>query len=48
MAGHSTATLTLDRYTHVGLHDLDAAVDGLPALPIGNNNEAPKLRATVS
>jgi integrase len=30
---HSTISLTLDRYSHVGLHDTAGALDKLPALP---------------
>jgi hypothetical protein len=44
MARHSTVTLTLDRYTHVALHDLDAAVNSMPALPV--NQDRTTLRAT--
>jgi integrase len=33
LARHSTITLTMDRYAHVGLVDLTAALDMLPALP---------------
>ena len=33
LARHSTITLTLDRYSHVGLRDADAAVGKLPVLP---------------
>jgi site-specific recombinase XerD len=33
LARHSTITLTLDRYTHVGLYDLSASVNSLPAIP---------------
>jgi integrase len=32
LARHHSASLTLDRYTHVGLHDLAGAVDALPEL----------------
>ena len=35
LARHSTPTLTIGRYAHVGLHDLSAALDGLPDTPIG-------------
>jgi len=34
LARHSTITLTVDRYTHVGLADERAAVDQLPALDL--------------
>ena len=33
LARHSTITLTMDRYTHLGIFDLTAALDRLPALP---------------
>src|SRR5436190_14645975 len=33
LARHSTITLTMDRYTHVGLHDTVAALNSLPSLP---------------
>ena len=32
LARHSTVELTLGRYTHANLHDLAAAVDGMPRL----------------
>src|SRR3984957_11478267 len=35
LARHSTITLTMDRYTHLGLLDQTAALDKLPSLPIG-------------
>jgi len=34
LARHSTITLTMDRYTHVGLYDLSASVNSLPAIPL--------------
>src|SRR5262249_18442171 len=34
LARHSTITLTLDRYTHVGLYDLSASVNSLPAIGV--------------
>jgi site-specific recombinase XerD len=34
LARHSTIPLTLDRYTHVGLYDLAASVNSLPAVPV--------------
>jgi integrase len=34
LARHSTITLTMDRYTHVGLCDLVASVNSLPAVPV--------------
>jgi len=33
LARHSTVGLTLDRYTHASLYDLQAAVENLPPLP---------------
>ena len=33
LARHSTVGLTLNRYTHAGLFDLQAAVEKLPPLP---------------
>ncbi len=36
LARHSSITLTMDRYTHLGIVDLQAALDRLPALPTGN------------
>jgi site-specific recombinase XerD len=46
LARHSSITLTLDRYTHVGITDLTAALDRLPELPGGNESERQALRAT--
>jgi len=47
LARHSTITLTLDRYTHVGLYDLSASVNSLPPIPIENDGtEAEVLKAT--
>jgi integrase len=43
LARHSTITLTLDRYTHVGLYDLSASVNSLPAIPV----EVPGAEANV-
>ncbi len=45
LARHSTVTLTLGRYTHVGLHDGAAAVEHLPRL-LPDAPEAHALRAT--
>jgi integrase/recombinase XerD len=39
LARHSTITLTMDRYTHLGVFDQTAALDKLPALP----GTAPRL-----
>lgn len=48
LARHSTVGLTLDRYTHAGLFDLQAAVDKLPPLPTISNApiETQMARAT--
>ena len=48
LARHSTITLTMDRYTHLGIVDLSAALDRLPELPgkEGPHAEANQLRAT--
>lgn len=34
LARHSTITMTMDRYTHLGLLDTSNALDKLPALPV--------------
>jgi hypothetical protein len=36
LARHSTITLTMDRYAHLGLYDQSAALDQLPGLPLTN------------
>ncbi len=47
LARHSTITLTMDRYTHVGLYDLAASVNSLPALPVDvPDADANVLKAT--
>jgi integrase len=47
LARHSTITLTMDRYTHVGLHDSAAAVESLPGIPgAGPASEPAAMRAT--
>ena len=48
LARHSTITLTMDCYTHLGIVDLTSALDVLPALPTlgGPASEAAELRAT--
>ena len=33
LARHSTITLTMDRYTHVGLLDMNAALESIPGIP---------------
>lgn len=40
LARHSKITLTMDTYTHIGLHDQRAALEGLPALPCINKNNS--------
>lgn len=37
LARHSTITLTMDRYTHVGLVDMTTALESIPALPRPDN-----------
>ena len=44
LARHSTVELTLGRYTHAGLFDLQSAVDKLPPLP--SMDDPQTLRAT--
>jgi integrase len=48
LARHSTVELTLGRYTHVNLHDLNAAVEALPPLqqPADIQVEPVSLKAT--
>jgi hypothetical protein len=46
LARHSTITLTMDRYTHLGLVDQTAALDKLPGLPSQNGNEREAMKAT--
>lgn len=48
LARHSTITLTMDRYTHLGIVDLSAALDRLPKLPDNDATAAQpdQLRAT--
>jgi len=41
LARHSTITLTMDRYTHLGLLDQTAALDKLPVLPIPGRRSEP-------
>ena len=45
LARHSTITLTMDRYTHVGITDLTAG-QRLPGLPTAGDSEPHVLRAT--
>ena len=44
LARHSTITLTMDRYSHMGLLDQAAALEALPSS--GNGNETTALGAT--
>ncbi len=47
LARHSTITLTMDRYAHVGLFDAASALNSLPSLPTpGNGSTAVELLAT--
>ena len=47
LARHSTPTLTLGTYAHVGLYDQTAALDALPDLTLqGDRTEAPALATT--
>src|SRR5262249_53571910 len=46
LARHSTISLTMDRYTHLGLHDVAAAVGQLPSLTPAPDHEVQSLRAT--
>jgi hypothetical protein len=47
LARHTTVELTLGKYTHVSLHDLAGAVEGLPPLPIDvSEPSVDVLRAT--
>lgn len=48
LARHSTITLTMDRYTHLGMVDLSSALDRLPSLPSspGTTSEGHALKAT--
>ena len=43
LARHSTITLTMDRYSHVGLLDMTTALESLPTVPA---LESQSLRAT--
>ena len=45
LARHSTITLTMDRYTHLGLVDLSSALEGMPKLP-GTEADREQARAT--
>ena len=43
LARHSTITLTMDRYSHIGLLDMNAALQSLPTVTIP---ESQTMRAT--
>ena len=45
LARHSTITLTMDRYAHLGLFDQTAALDKLPRLP-ASQSDSEARRAT--
>ncbi len=40
LARHSTCRLTIDRYSHTRLHDLQSAVDTLPAFDVPEDRQA--------
>jgi len=44
LARHSTITLTMDRYTHLGILDLAAELKRLPAMPNRNGGEKATMR----
>src|SRR5262245_3658144 len=47
LARHSTIALTMNRYTHLAVHDLSASVNSLPALPVHISGKGPDvLQAT--
>src|SRR5262249_33397697 len=47
LARHSTIALTMNRYTHLAVHDLAASVNSLPALPVHISGKGPDvLQAT--
>jgi integrase len=45
LARHSTITLTMDRYAHVGLLDMNAALESLPGMP---TRQGPEQARNVS
>ena len=45
LARHSTITLTMDRYSHLGMVDVEGALDKLPRLP-RPSRDAAEARAT--
>ncbi len=57
LARHSTISLTMDRYSHVGLLDMTAALESLPTVTVsepqtlratGTTDDAPVLSCTIS
>ena len=46
LARHSTIGLTMDRYTHLSIHDVTAAIDRLPGLPSVEQPAAEPQKAT--
>ncbi len=46
LARHSTITLTMDRYAHVGLLDMNVALESLPGLPTRQGSEPTHNAAT--
>jgi integrase len=46
LARHSTITLTMDCYSHIGLFDQSAALDKLPSLPASTEPQTERMRAT--
>ncbi len=46
LARHSTIGLTMDRYTHLSVHDVAAAIDRLPGLPGVEEPTAEPQKAT--
>ena len=39
LARHSKITLTMDTYTHINLHDQRGALDGLPLVSLGKDDQ---------
>jgi hypothetical protein len=48
LARHSSITLTMDWYTHLGIVDLSAALDRLPELPSGDASEGGSSHLTAT
>jgi site-specific recombinase XerD len=46
LARHSSITLTLDRYSHLGMVDVEGALDVLPRLPVALANGSAEMKAT--